>query len=92
LLWRYAGRIAGVTEKAVQTGRRHNPEQEQFVIGIRKPMPRVFGNEYRSALLKRVTHIVQYENSAAFQNVEGFPASLTMMDLVLPGSQLGFDR
>src|SRR6266852_7548702 len=35
-------------------------------------MPRVFGNEYRSALLKRVTYIVQYENSAAFQNVEGF--------------------
>ena len=42
------------------------------MIWIRKPMPRVFGNEYRSALLKRVTHIVQYENSAAFQNVEGF--------------------
>jgi len=42
------------------------------VIGIRKPMPRVFGDEYRSALLKRVTRIVQYENSASFQNVEGF--------------------
>src|ERR1700687_1216035 len=35
-------------------------------------MPRVSGDEYRSALLKRVTRIVQGENSAAFQNVEGF--------------------
>src|ERR1700761_8406199 len=35
-------------------------------------MPEVFGNEYRSALFKRVTYIVQYENSTAFQNVEGF--------------------
>jgi hypothetical protein len=35
-------------------------------------MPRVFRDEYRSALLKRVTHIVQDENSAALQNVEGF--------------------
>jgi len=40
------------------------------VIGIRKTMPRVFGDEYRSALDKRVTYIVQDENSAAFQNVE----------------------
>ena len=42
------------------------------MIGIRKPMPRVLGDEYRTAFLKRVTYIVQYENSAAFQNVEGF--------------------
>ena len=42
------------------------------MIGIRKPMPRVLGNEYRAALFKRVTHIVQYENSAAFQNVKSF--------------------
>src|SRR5215469_2032046 len=35
-------------------------------------MPRVFGNENRCVLLKRVTHIVQYENSAALQNPEGF--------------------
>jgi hypothetical protein len=42
------------------------------VIGIRNPMPRVFGDEYRSALLKGVTYIVQYANSAAFQNVESF--------------------
>src|SRR5215469_4035894 len=35
-------------------------------------MPRVFGNKYRAALLKRVTHIVQDENSAALQNIEGF--------------------
>src|ERR1700760_1839712 len=66
LLCRHAGRTAGVTEKAVQAGRRHHPEQEQFVIGIRKPMPGVFGNEYRCALRKRVRYIVQYENAAAF--------------------------
>ena len=42
------------------------------MIGIRKPMPRVFGYEYRCALLKRVTHVVQYENSAALQNQECF--------------------
>ena len=42
------------------------------MVGIFKPMPRVFGDEYRCALLKRVTYIVQDENSAAFQNVEDF--------------------
>ena len=42
------------------------------MIGIRKTMPRVSGDKYRSTCLKRVTHIVQYENTAAFQNVEGF--------------------
>jgi hypothetical protein len=42
------------------------------VIGIRKTMPRIFGDEYSSTLLKRVMYIIQYENSAAFQNVEGF--------------------
>ena len=72
LLWRYAWRIAGLTEKAVQAGRRRYPEQKQFVIGISKPMPRVFGYEYCSPLLKWVPYIVQYEDSAAFQNVEGF--------------------
>ena len=35
-------------------------------------MPGVFGDEYRSAFLKGVAHIVQDEDSAAFQNVEGF--------------------
>ena len=42
------------------------------MIGIRKPMPRVLGDKYRSALLERVRCVVQYENSATFQNVEGF--------------------
>ena len=42
------------------------------MIGILKPMPSVLGDEYRSALLKRVSYIVQDEDSAAFQNVEGF--------------------
>jgi hypothetical protein len=35
-------------------------------------MPGIPGNEYRSALPKRVLCIVQSENSAAFQNIEGF--------------------
>jgi hypothetical protein len=35
-------------------------------------MPRVFGDEYRSALLKRVVYIVQYENSATLQHEESF--------------------
>src|ERR1700676_2017501 len=35
-------------------------------------MPRVLGDEYGSALLKRMPYIVQYENSASFKNVEGF--------------------
>src|SRR5215469_7042285 len=43
-------------------------------------MPRVFGNKYRSALLKRVTHIVQDENSVALQNVEGFVHMEMSMD------------
>jgi hypothetical protein len=42
------------------------------VIGIGKPMPGVSWNENRSALLKRVRHIVQRDNPTAFQNVEGF--------------------
>src|SRR4029453_8605185 len=72
LLWGDPGRIAGVAEEAVQASRRRDPEQEQFVIGIGEPMPSIPGNEYRSALLERVSYIVQCENSAAFQNVEGF--------------------
>ena len=42
------------------------------MIGIGEPMPSILGNEYRSALPKRVLYVVQCENSAAFQNVEGF--------------------
>ena len=42
------------------------------MIGIRKPMPSVFGYEYCSRFLKWVPYIVQYEDSAAFQNEEGF--------------------
>jgi hypothetical protein len=43
LLWGDPGRIAGVAEETVQAGRRHDPEQEQFVIGIGKPMPGIPG-------------------------------------------------
>ena len=32
----------------------------------------VFLNEYRSALFKGMTDIVQYDGSAAFKNIEGF--------------------
>ena len=42
------------------------------MIGISEPMPRIPGNEYRSAPLERVSYIVQCKTSAAFQNVEGF--------------------
>src|SRR5215469_1390085 len=35
-------------------------------------MPRVLRDEYRSTLLKRAARVVQYENSAALQDVEGF--------------------
>ena len=42
------------------------------MLGIDEPMPSILGNEYRSALPKMVLCIVQCENSAAFQNVEGF--------------------
>ena len=42
------------------------------MIGVREPMPSIPGNEYRCALFKRVSCIVQYENSAASQDVEGF--------------------
>src|SRR6516165_9987233 len=43
-------------------------------------MPRVLGDEYRSALLKMVAHIVQYENSTALQNVEGLVHVKVSMD------------
>ena len=42
------------------------------MLGIGEPMPGILGNEYRSTLPKKVLCIVQCENSAAFQNVEGF--------------------
>src|SRR5690349_268767 len=72
LLWRNARRVAGFAEKAVQAGRRYAPEQEQFVIGISDSMPGVFGNENDCAFLKMVVNVVQHENSATCQNVEGF--------------------
>ena len=42
------------------------------MIGIREPVPGGLGNEYRSTLLEWVRLIIQYECSAAFQDVEGF--------------------
>src|SRR5258708_25046189 len=65
LLLRRAGRIAGFSEKTVQTRRRDNPEQQQYVIGIREPVPGILGNEYRPAPLEGVTYVVQYEYSAS---------------------------
>ena len=50
------------------------------MVGVRKPMPRVSGDEYCSALLKRVLCVVQCENSAAFQNVERFVHVQMSMD------------
>ena len=72
MLGRHAGRIAGFAEEAVQAGGRHNPEKEQFVIGIGKPVPRVPGDENGRALLNGVMHIVEYEVAAAVEDVEGF--------------------
>ena len=40
--------------------------------GSDRLVPSILRNEYRSALPKRVSSIVQRENSAAFQNIEGF--------------------
>src|SRR4029077_10621762 len=42
-----------------------------FVIGIREPVPRIPGYEYRAALLKSVRCIVQCQNPAALQDEEG---------------------
>ena len=42
------------------------------MIGVRKPMPRLFRDEYGCALLKRVTYVIQYESSTAFQYVKRF--------------------
>jgi hypothetical protein len=72
LFGRHAGRIASFAEKTIKASWRNNPEQEHLVIGICKPMPGVFWNEYRSALVKWVPHIVQDQNAAAFENLERF--------------------
>src|SRR5260370_41373984 len=61
LLGRSTGWIAGVTEEAFQSSWRHDPEQEQFVIGIRESMPGVLRDEYRSALLKGARFVIQNE-------------------------------
>jgi hypothetical protein len=55
-------RVAGFAEKRIQAGRRHNPKQQQFAIWVSEPVPRVLRNKYRSALLDRMTYIVQYES------------------------------
>lgn len=44
-------------------------------------MPKVPGDEYRSALFKSVRCIVQCQNSAAFQDVEGFVHPEMSVDL-----------
>jgi hypothetical protein len=72
LFGRHAGRIASFAEKTIKASRRDNPEQEHLVIGIRKSVPGISGNEYRSALVKTVPHIVEDQNTAAFENVERF--------------------
>src|SRR5215469_11057772 len=72
LLRRHTGWIAGFAEKTIQTGRCHDPEQQQLVFGSSEPVPGVLGNEYRCALLNWVADVIQGENSASLQNVEGF--------------------
>jgi hypothetical protein len=69
---RHTGWIASFAKKAIQTGRRHDPEQQQLVFGSSEPVPRVLGNEYRCALLNWVADIIQGENPPSLQNIEGF--------------------
>ena len=45
LLWRRAGRGAGVTEEAVEAGGGDDPEEEEFVVGVVEAMPGVFRDE-----------------------------------------------
>src|SRR5262249_31389397 len=72
LLWRHAGRIAGLAEKAVEAGRRHHPEEQDCVTRILKAVPGVSRNEDRAAFFKGMTLVVQQAGSAALENVEGF--------------------
>jgi hypothetical protein len=72
LLWRLARAGASGAKEAVQEGRCRDPEQEQFVVGILKCVPCVLRNEDCRAFLERVTHIVETEDSVAFQNIEDF--------------------
>ena len=72
LLWRLAQAGASGAKETVQESRCHDPEQEQFIVGILKCVPRVLRNEDRRAFLERVTHIVETEDSVALQNIEDF--------------------
>ena len=80
LLWWHTRGIAGLTEKAVQASRRDHPKKEQFVVGILKTVPGISGDEYRSALVKRVAHIVQADRPTAFENVKSFVRVEVSMD------------
>jgi hypothetical protein len=71
LLWRHPGGIAGLAEEAVQTGRRRDPEQKQFLFGVLKAVPRVLRYEDGGALFEGAAKIVLDEYSSAFQNIEG---------------------
>jgi len=64
-------RIAGLSEKAIEARWRRDPEQKQFLIRVRKSVPRVLGNEDCSALFERVSDLVEGEGSVAFEDVEG---------------------
>ena len=45
--------------EAIQAGRSHKPEQQQFLIGIAKSVPSVLGDEDCPALLERLADIVE---------------------------------
>jgi hypothetical protein len=53
--------MLGLAEKAIQTGKRRDPEQQQLVIGSNESVPRVLGNElgneYRCGFLNWATDI-----------------------------------
>src|SRR4051812_2396915 len=73
-LSRFAGSAAGLAKETVEARRRHEPEQNQFLIWTAETMPGVPRYENRSAFLAGVPHIVERDRAMAFQNVKGFLA------------------
>ena len=72
LLWRCAGRGAGLAEESIEAGRGGDPEEQEFVGGILKGVPGVPGDEDGSAFFKSVGDVVEGDRAAAFENIKGF--------------------
>jgi len=71
-LSRFAGSAAGFAKETVEAWGHHDPQQNQFLIWATETMPGVLGYENRSTSFAGVTHIVECDRAAAFQDVEGF--------------------